>query len=402
MLEAALAAGLCAEGATVELLGVLPDARRSRACRRSTGVGAAMISASHNPFADNGIKLFAPGGLKLPDDVEEAIEAELDRCRAATTAARSPGSAVGSIVPRRGPGHRALRARPCSPRWTAGASTACGSCSTAPTAPRPRSRRRCSTPRRRRDGASTPSPTVATSTTAAARPIPRCVARRGARARRRPRPRLRRRRRPGARRRPRRRAGRRRPAHRHLRARPAGPRRAARRHRGRHRDDQPRLPAGMAAAGIDVVETAVGDRYVLEALERRRRVARRRAVRPRDLPRPGHDRRRPARPARARRRRHPRRASARRAGRRGDDPAAPGAAQRAAGVRHRPTSPNGSRPESRGAEARLGESGRVLVRPSGTEPLVRVMVEAPTEDVAGRDRRRSGRRGRSRQQPAAT
>ncbi len=38
-----------------------------------------MISASHNPFADNGIKLFAPGGRKLPDDVEEAIEAEIER-----------------------------------------------------------------------------------------------------------------------------------------------------------------------------------------------------------------------------------------------------------------------------------------------------------------------------------
>ena len=42
-------------------------------------VRRAVISASHNPFADNGIKLFAPGGRKLPDDVEEAIEAEIER-----------------------------------------------------------------------------------------------------------------------------------------------------------------------------------------------------------------------------------------------------------------------------------------------------------------------------------
>src|SRR6516162_4251543 len=62
MLEAALAAGLCAEGRTVELLGVLPTP--AVACLSALdGVGAAVISGSHNPYADNGIKLFAPGGL---------------------------------------------------------------------------------------------------------------------------------------------------------------------------------------------------------------------------------------------------------------------------------------------------------------------------------------------------
>jgi phosphoglucosamine mutase len=94
MLEAALAAGLCAEGRTVELLGVLPTP--AVACLSALdGVGAAVISASHNPFQDNGIKLFAPGGLKLRDDVQAAIEAELDGLdvQAAVT-----GRAVGAIA----------------------------------------------------------------------------------------------------------------------------------------------------------------------------------------------------------------------------------------------------------------------------------------------------------------
>jgi phosphoglucosamine mutase len=57
-----------------------------------------MISASHNPFGDNGIKLFTAGGLKLPDDVEEELEAELDRL--VRGAAASAGD-VGDIADRR-------------------------------------------------------------------------------------------------------------------------------------------------------------------------------------------------------------------------------------------------------------------------------------------------------------
>ena len=58
-----------------------------------------MISASHNPFADNGIKLFAPGGRKLTDDVETALEAELHALLAhqGAPAART-GDAVGTVV----------------------------------------------------------------------------------------------------------------------------------------------------------------------------------------------------------------------------------------------------------------------------------------------------------------
>jgi phosphoglucosamine mutase len=78
MLEAALAAGLASEGVTVERLGVVPTPAVAWHAAREH-VPAAMVSASHNPYGDNGIKLFAAGGLKLTDDVEGELEAELDR-----------------------------------------------------------------------------------------------------------------------------------------------------------------------------------------------------------------------------------------------------------------------------------------------------------------------------------
>jgi phosphoglucosamine mutase len=75
-LEAALAAGLAAEGCDVELLGVLPTPGLAWHADNER-VPAAMISASHNPYQDNGIKLFAAGGTKLSDEVEAAVEAAL-------------------------------------------------------------------------------------------------------------------------------------------------------------------------------------------------------------------------------------------------------------------------------------------------------------------------------------
>lgn len=79
MLEAALVAGITSAGVNVELLGVVPTPAVAFMARRLPESGqrtaGAMISASHNPFADNGIKLFAPGGLKLSDEVEARIEA---------------------------------------------------------------------------------------------------------------------------------------------------------------------------------------------------------------------------------------------------------------------------------------------------------------------------------------
>jgi phosphoglucosamine mutase len=78
LLESALAAGLAAEGVDVALLGVAPTPAVARASAWDDICGA-VISASHNPFPDNGVKFFLPGGRKLTDDVEDRFEAELDR-----------------------------------------------------------------------------------------------------------------------------------------------------------------------------------------------------------------------------------------------------------------------------------------------------------------------------------
>ena len=101
MIEAAFVAGVCAEGASVELLGVV--ATPAVAFRSQTsGRPAAMISASHNPYGDNGIKLFAAGGTKLGDDVQARLEAELDALAAEAAAGESAGRELaGREVPGR-------------------------------------------------------------------------------------------------------------------------------------------------------------------------------------------------------------------------------------------------------------------------------------------------------------
>jgi len=75
MFETALASGLCSMGVDVILVGPIPTpgvAFLTASMRADCGV---VISASHNPYTDNGIKLFGPDGYKLPDKIEEAIEA---------------------------------------------------------------------------------------------------------------------------------------------------------------------------------------------------------------------------------------------------------------------------------------------------------------------------------------
>ena len=79
MMETALVAGFTSVGMDVIMTGPLPTpaiALLTREMRADLGV---MISASHNPFADNGIKLFGPDGFKLSDEDEEAIEAAMER-----------------------------------------------------------------------------------------------------------------------------------------------------------------------------------------------------------------------------------------------------------------------------------------------------------------------------------
>src|SRR6187397_1326754 len=78
MMESAMVAGFTSVGMDVLLLGPMPTpavAMLTRSMRADIGV---MISASHNPFEDNGIKLFGPDGFKLSDEVEQGIEKLLD------------------------------------------------------------------------------------------------------------------------------------------------------------------------------------------------------------------------------------------------------------------------------------------------------------------------------------
>ncbi len=74
MLEAALAAGLLSQGVRVEHLGVLPTPAAAYLTDLLEATAGIVISASHNPYRDNGIKFFGPGGEKLSDDAESAIE----------------------------------------------------------------------------------------------------------------------------------------------------------------------------------------------------------------------------------------------------------------------------------------------------------------------------------------
>src|SRR5215211_4476579 len=75
MLEASIAAGVAAAGGDALLGGVLPTPGASLLVRRYGFDLAAVVSASHNPYEDNGIKFFGPDGTKVDDEQEAAIEA---------------------------------------------------------------------------------------------------------------------------------------------------------------------------------------------------------------------------------------------------------------------------------------------------------------------------------------
>jgi phosphoglucosamine mutase len=94
MLEAAVVAGLTSAGADVRLVGVVPTPAVAFLTADYGADLGVMLSASHNPMPDNGPKLFARGGLKLPDDLEAEIEAEIDR---GWSRPRPIGAAVGRV-----------------------------------------------------------------------------------------------------------------------------------------------------------------------------------------------------------------------------------------------------------------------------------------------------------------
>jgi phosphoglucosamine mutase len=98
LLEAAVVAGVLAAGGDVVRLGVIPTPAVALAVARGAGCSqppaalGIMISASHNPMPDNGIKLFGPGGSKVPDAVEDRIEARLHEA-----GGRPTGDGVGRV-----------------------------------------------------------------------------------------------------------------------------------------------------------------------------------------------------------------------------------------------------------------------------------------------------------------
>lgn len=92
MFESALEAGLSAAGIDIDLLGPMPTPGIAYLTRTFHAKAGIVISASHNGFEDNGIKFFSHEGTKLPDDIELAIEAELDK-PLETVASRELGKA---------------------------------------------------------------------------------------------------------------------------------------------------------------------------------------------------------------------------------------------------------------------------------------------------------------------
>jgi phosphoglucosamine mutase len=95
MLEAAMVSGLLSAGADCYAVGVLPTPGIALMTRALDAHGGIVLSASHNPFADNGIKLFSADATKFPDSWEEQIEARL---AAADGAPRARGADIGRLV----------------------------------------------------------------------------------------------------------------------------------------------------------------------------------------------------------------------------------------------------------------------------------------------------------------
>lgn len=95
MLGAALSAGLASMGALVTDVGIVPTPAVAQLTHHIGATAGAVISASHNPYADNGIKFFGADGCKLSDDVEEEIEAAMDQWQSLP---RPHGTDVGRVT----------------------------------------------------------------------------------------------------------------------------------------------------------------------------------------------------------------------------------------------------------------------------------------------------------------
>lgn len=97
MFEAALTAGICSAGGRAMIAGIIPTPAIAYLARRHKAKAGIVISASHNPFHDNGIKFFGGDGYKLPDAVEDELEAIVHQLEEADTLARPTGDKIGHI-----------------------------------------------------------------------------------------------------------------------------------------------------------------------------------------------------------------------------------------------------------------------------------------------------------------
>lgn len=97
MLESALAAGICSAGGKAVLAGIVPTPAVAYLTKKMQAQAGVVISASHNPYPDNGIKFFGASGYKLPDAVEDELEALVRRIAKDDPYARPVADAVGTI-----------------------------------------------------------------------------------------------------------------------------------------------------------------------------------------------------------------------------------------------------------------------------------------------------------------
>lgn len=95
ILESALVAGICSQGVDAVIAGVIPTPAVAYLTTTTSAAAGVVISASHNPMRDNGIKFFGSDGYKLDDSVEERIEQEID---SSSEFPRPEGAEVGNIV----------------------------------------------------------------------------------------------------------------------------------------------------------------------------------------------------------------------------------------------------------------------------------------------------------------
>ena len=97
MLEASLIAGICSTGVNVYQAGVIPTPAVAVLTRMLNCMAGVVISASHNPYQDNGIKFFSPLGTKLPDEMERAIEEVIEN--GLMDIPNPNGANVGRVIP---------------------------------------------------------------------------------------------------------------------------------------------------------------------------------------------------------------------------------------------------------------------------------------------------------------